>query len=169
MYTVIEGENFIEIRSSMPAGRRLVFFLLALFPLLAPYELLIRPDWQSIWHLFFVLAAVVSLGALVVSALLMWAALAGLNTMMRFDRADATVTYSISAPVVRRRTHRFPIDSITEVRVEEHDWSDGAPSYSLQVQLTDGRKFKTASTWSRERAEGTVQRVSDLVRRSSRV
>ena len=160
MFRVIEGKEAIEIQSYMPTGKRVLFFLLALFPLLAPYELIIQPNWRSYVNVFFLFAAVISAGALAVSAFLVWAAIAGLNSKLRFDRADGTVTYSVGAPIVRWRTHKYPIEAIAHLGVEKHDWSDGAPSYSFLTQMADGSKFKSGSSWSREEIEDIIQRVS---------
>ncbi len=43
MLRVVEEGNRLEIISPMPMGKRVLFAVLALFPLLAPYQLLIAP------------------------------------------------------------------------------------------------------------------------------
>ena len=169
MIRVIEGKEVIEIQSYMPAGLRVLFFLLALFPLLAPYELIIRPNWHSYLNVFFLFSALISVGALAVSAFLVWAAIAGLNSKVRFDRAEGTLTYSAGAPIVRWHFRQCPIESIALLRVEKNDWSDGAPSYSFLTQITDGSKFKSGSSWSSEEIEDIVQRVSTFLGMSTRV
>ena len=78
----------------MPAGWRLLFALLSLVPLLAPYELLVRVEWNDYFHPFFLLAAIVSAGAVAVSVFFLFSAAAGLTSRMRFDRARSTFTYS---------------------------------------------------------------------------
>jgi hypothetical protein len=160
MLKMSEREEVIEIRSYLPTSLRILFFLLAFFPLLAPYELLIQPNWYSIWNVFFLFAAVISAGALAVSALLFWAAVAGLNSKLVFDKTTGIMTYSVSAPIVRWRSQQHPIQEIAVLRVEKHDWSDGAPSYSFQTQLADGSVIRSGSSWSKEEIEDIVQRVS---------
>jgi hypothetical protein len=163
MFRVIENKEFLEIQSYLPVGQRILFLLAGFFPLLAPYELLIRPDWHSYRHLFFHLAAVISAGALAVSALLFWAAVAGLNFKVRFDKAAGILTWATGAPVVRWRAHRYPIQEIAHLRVETHDWSDGAPSYAFLTQMKDGRQFKSGASWSREEIEDIVQRATEFL------
>jgi hypothetical protein len=136
--------------------------------LLAPYELILRPAWQDYRTLVFLLAAGISVGALAVSALLVWAALAGLSSTLRFDRARGVLTYTSGAPIVRWRTHRRPIGDIAYVQVEEHDWSDGAPSYSFRAHMADGSEFRSGSSWSREEIEDIRQRVSAFLGLSDR-
>ena len=169
MFRVIESTEAIEIQSYMPTGQRVVFLVFALFPLLAPYDLIIRPNWQSYWNVIFLFVALISLGALAVSAFLVWGAIAGLNSKLRFDRADRTLTYSAGAPIVRWRTQRCPIEGIAQLRVEEHDWTAGAPSYSLVTQLADGTQFKSGSSWSKEEIENIVRRVSAFLGSATRV
>jgi len=163
MLKVIERKEILEIHSYIPTGQRVLFLILALFPLLAPYELMIRPNWQSFLNVPFLFVTVISVGALTVSLFLVWAAIAGLNSKLRFDRASGTLTYSISAPIVRWRTQLHPIESIAHLRVEHQDWSDGAPSYSFLTQMADGSIFKSGSSWSKEEIENIVQRVSTFL------
>jgi hypothetical protein len=44
MINIIENKEVIEIQSPMPTGRRILFGIIALFPLIAPYELIIKPQ-----------------------------------------------------------------------------------------------------------------------------
>jgi hypothetical protein len=68
MVTVIEEDDFIEIQTQIPTGLRVFFAALALFPLLAPYELLLQPDWDGYFTIFFLFSAVISAGAVSISA-----------------------------------------------------------------------------------------------------
>ena len=86
MPDTIETEGVLEIRDRVSLRTRVIFALLSLFPLLAPYELLILPKWEHRLHPFFLLCAFISIGAMTLSGLLVWAAIAGLNSRMRFDR-----------------------------------------------------------------------------------
>ena len=79
MLKVIETKEEIEIQSLMLIRQGALFLLLALVPLLAPYELIVRPHWQHYVNVIFLFAAAISAGAIAVSALLAWAALAGLR------------------------------------------------------------------------------------------
>lgn len=160
MLRVVEGKEVLEIQSYMPIGQRVLFLLFAFFPLLAPYELIIQPRWHSYLHVFFLFAAVISAGALAVSALLVWASIAGLNSQLRFDKTDGMLTYLVGAPIVRWRTYHCPLENIVRLHIETHDWSDGAPSYSFVTHLADGRRLKSSSSYSKEEIEDMVQQVS---------
>lgn len=149
MLKVTEKEGTLEIQSVTPAGLRILFLLLAVFPLIAPYELILQPKWESFFNLFFLFAAVISLGALTISGFLVWAAIAGLNFMTVFDRRSRMLTYTINAPVLSMRASEYSIDSIDQLRIEKQDWSEGRPSYSLNILLIDGSALKIGSSWLR--------------------
>jgi len=157
---LVETSDCLEVASPMPAGWRLLLVLLSLVPLLAPYELLIRVEWSDYFHPFFLLAAMVSAGAVALSVFFLFAAAAGLSSRMRFDRTRSTFTYSAVAPVVPSRTRTYPLASIERIEIEVHDWSDGAPSYSLKVVMSDRRAFSSASSWSQEEIERIKGRVA---------
>jgi hypothetical protein len=169
MLKFVESKDAVEIQSYMSTGRRSFFLLLALLPLLAPYELIYKPNWHNYLNGFFLFAAAISFGALAVSALLVWAAIAGLDSVLRFDRGAGTVTSTFGAPIVGWRTDQCPLKMVAIVRVDEHEWSDGAPSYSLMAQMTDGREFKTGSSWVKEDIEALVTSVSAFLGRPRRV
>jgi hypothetical protein len=152
-FLISRSADELDIRAPMPTGRRFFFLFIALIPCLAPYELLIRPGWENIANLFFLFAAVISAGAMAVSAFCVWAAIAGLDSRMTFSRARGLFTHSARAPVLPMRTREYAIDSIAALEVEKHDWSDGSPSYSFGVVLRDGRKLHLGSSWSKPEAE----------------
>jgi hypothetical protein len=143
----------MEIRMPMPRGNRILFLLLALFPMLAPYELIYRIEWNDYWNPFFLFAAGISGGALAVSAFLVWAAIAGLNTEMVFDKRLGIFFFAVQAPILRRRVQKFPLAWVRELDVETHEWTDGAPSYSLKAELLDGNAVSLSACWSRAEVE----------------
>lgn len=157
---VVESGDTFEIESPMPVGMRILLLLIALFPLLAPYELLLKPRWTDIVNVFFLFVALVSLGAMCVSALFAWAAVAGIRSRMTFDRARGLFTYTAWAPVMGTRSSRRRLDAIAALEIETHDWSDGAPSYFLGVVMADRQTFRSGSSWSREEVEAIRQRVA---------
>jgi hypothetical protein len=150
---LIEGADCLEIRSPMRIGLRVLLAVLGLLPLLAPYELLIQVEWEPFAHPFFVLAAIVSAGATALSALLLFAAVAGLSSRIVFDKGSGTFSHSSEAPVVKR-TRR--VHALSE-------WSDGAPSFYLRVTTNDGSVFDTASSWSRDEVERIRNRISEYL------
>lgn len=160
---VVESGDTLEIASPMPVGKRLFFLLLALVPLYAPYDLLFRVRWNDFRNIFFLFAALISLGAVALSAFLVWAAAAGIQSRMRFDRGWKRFTHTAWAPVMGTRTATSPLDAISALEVEKHDWSEGSPTYSLKVVTRNQRTFRTGSSWSREEVEALRQRVTSFL------
>jgi hypothetical protein len=163
MPKVIERGSTLEIQEHMPWGRRLLFLLLGLFPLIAPYELLVRPDWTSFVHFFFLISLVISLGAIFLSGLLIFIAFAGLSTLLRFDSNARTFTYIHYAPVVPFRRELIAFDTINRVEVEKHDWTDGEPTYSLRVHLEDDRTYKSASFYREDEARSALEKIESIL------
>ena len=153
MIQVSDNEERLDVVSQMPSGKRFLFALFALIPLLAPYELMLRVQWNDYRHPAFLLAAIISAGALALSVLFVFAAVAGLSSRMTLDAARSTFTYSAGAPIVPHRTRVLPLSSLESVHVRTHEWSDGAPSYTLMVKMSDGATFDSDSSWSREDIE----------------
>lgn len=160
MLTVIEGEDFIEIQSKLPTGQRVLFLVFSLIPWIAPYQLIIKPGWMDYFNVFFLIALVISLGAIVVSAFFIWAAIAGLNSLLRFDKRQGILSCSEGAPILKWRTTQCTMDAISSLRIEKHDWSDGSPSYTIQIVIHDGREFKSGSSWSLTEMQDILRRVS---------
>jgi hypothetical protein len=147
----------------MPGGQRALLLLLSLVPLLAPYELILRVDWQGYFNLPFLFVLVISTGAMALSALLIWGAIAGLSSCIRIDRRLGLISYSASAPVVPLQTTSFPLHAIERVQVAATEWSDGPPSFSLEFVLAGGRSIRSGSSWSRAEVEAVLERVAGFL------
>jgi hypothetical protein len=147
----------------MRPGMRVLLGALALFPLLAPYELIVKVKWESYLHPFFLLAAFISLGAIALSAFLLFAAVAGLSSQMVFDTGAGTFVYSSHAPIVRPALREYPLGAIVGVEVRERDWSDSAPSFHIGVVMDDGTVFESGSSWSRGEIESMGVRLRQFL------
>jgi hypothetical protein len=88
---------------------------------------------------------------------------AGLNSRLKFDGSDWTLTYSAGAPIVPWCTVQCAIESLDHVQVEKHDWSEGSPGYSLVAIMADGKSFKSDALWSRDEIEAIVKRVTEFL------
>ena len=163
---VVETAEILEVTSPMPTGRRVLFGLLALIPLLAPYELLLKPGWETVFHPAFAFAAIISLGAMFVSAFLLWAALAGLESRARFDLRRQTLTTAFWAPVVPLTQHTYSLRDLRAVRLEETEWSEGSPSYSLQIETIDGRSLRLMGEYDRGEVEAVQSRIARFLARA---
>jgi hypothetical protein len=167
MLRVVESQDRLEIVSPMPLLKRLLFLLLALVPLLAPYELLVAPGWESILNPFFGFAALISFGALAVSGFLAWAAIAGIEPTARFDRQRRTLTTVARAPVMPLQARTYSLDDLRAIEVETTEWSDGGPSYSLKIDTADGRAFKLLAEYDKAETEEVRRQISRFLSQPS--
>lgn len=163
MPELVEYTGRIEILSPMRPGMRVVLGLMGFFPLIAPYELIVRVGWESYANVFFAFAAFVSVGAMAVSGFLFFAAVAGLSSRLVFDAENGTLAYSAAAPVVPLRTVVYPMSDIESVEVGTREWSDGSPSYHVRVVLAGGKVLESGSAWVRGDVEAMVGRVREFV------
>ena len=158
MLRVVERGDELNITSPMTPGLRAFYLLIGVVPLAAPYELLIKPGWQTIFHPFFALAAIISGGAVALSALFVWIAVAGIESSARFDRRRRTLTTVERAPIMPTRTRTRPLDELRAIEVEKTEWSDSGPTYSLRLECADGQKLKLLASYARPEEAEAVRR-----------
>ena len=164
MLRVVESGDELNVTAPMTPGLRAFFFLIGLVPLAAPYELLIKPGWETIFHPFFALAAIISGGAVVVSALFVWASVAGIEAGARFDRRRRTLTTVERAPVMPTRTRTRPLDELRAIEIEKTEWSDSGPTYSLRLECADGLTLKLQAAYARpEEAEAVRRHIGNFL------
>lgn len=147
----------------MRAGMRILLAVLGLFPLLAPYELLLEVEWQHYLNPFFFIAVLISVGAIALSALLVFAAAAGLSSQLAFDKRTGTLRYHFEAPVIRRRKSEYLLSDINSIEVGMRDWSDSSPTYHLKVIVSDGTTFESGAAWDRSEIELIRGRVQQFL------
>ena len=115
MIQVSDNEERLDVVSPMPSWERVLFALFAMIPLFAPYELMLRVQWNDYRHPVFLLAVIISAGAVALSVCFVFLAVAGLSSRMTLDAARSTFTYSTRAPLVPRRTLVLPLFPLTPV------------------------------------------------------
>lgn len=157
------NDDELDVRAPMPPGRRIFLLLVALVPCFAQYQLLIRPRWESIANVCFLFAAVISIGAMAVSALHLLAAAAGMDSRMTFSRTQGVFTHSTRAPLMPRRTRKYRIDSIAGLEVGTRGWGEGSPSYSFDIVLRNRERLRLGSASSRSEAEAVRNRVEEFL------
>jgi hypothetical protein len=165
MPQLIERDGRVEIVSPMGPGMRVFLAVAGLFPFLAPYELLFRVDWNGYLNPFFAVALLVSLGAVAVGLFFLYGALAGVSSVFVFDARQRTFTCAASSILRPRRTWSYPFDELRDVDVRAHDWSDGPPTYALEVRAGD-RTLETGTSASREEVESWRAKVRPLLGRA---
>jgi hypothetical protein len=153
----------IDFRSTITPAMRVLLLAGAAIPLIAPYELLYEPRWNSALSVFGVFAILISLGALAVSALLAAAALFGLNEHITLDSRRGVVRYACKAAVLRGHCHEFPMSWVKSVALVSHYWEDGPPTYDLVISIAEHTDVQAGPFDDLAVAERHRQRVEELI------
>lgn len=162
----LDAANTIEFpKSPRSALSRPFLFLLGFVPLLAPYELLIRPTWPYGYSIGLLFVVLISAGAVYVSVLFWSAAIWGLNKYACFDAAAQKFTYGYETGATKYREKIIPFAQIEEVRLKTNSWTDGPPSYGMAVKIA-GERMKTLSVPSKEGAERCVSAINEMLRKA---
>ncbi len=162
MPTFLADPDQIVFTERMPAGVRIFLVLVGFVPFLAPYDLLIRPDWVG-FSLPLVFAIFVSLGAVAVGLFFIFSGLFGLNQELHFFGRTRTVEYAYSTPLIPIRRFRYQFGDIVETRVITHDWSESPSTYGVQVVFRDDRKTEVGSFAKEIDAEEALEKVRQLI------
>lgn len=144
---------------------RLAIVIAAMLPLLAPYQLLIKPVWSEISSIAWLFAFIISLGAITVSALLLLAAVFGINRQVEFNATDKTIRITESHLLQKKQKFEYAFDDIKEIEVVCHDWSDGPPTYKLCLTPNSGHTFDFGSFSTRTDAESVLSSLRTLLGR----
>ena len=153
--------------TTMSTKARIGFGLAALLPCLAPYNLLIRPSWADTSSVAFLFAAVISLGAIAVSVLLLLVAIFGVNRRVEFDTASKAVLVTESHLLQRTREVKYPFPDVVHLEVVSHDWSDGPSTYDIHLTPRTGKPFAFGDFSSRVKAEDTASSLRSIIGISS--
>ena len=141
MDTIREAGGRIEFSSEMPLGARLLILGAGLLPLLAPYELLIKPTWQE-FSLIWLFALSISAGAIATSLLAICVAMFGMSQHIRFDSTSRGLTYSFRTAGGRHGEKQYSFSDIETLAVRTHHWSEGPATYNLALKLRATREIE---------------------------
>jgi hypothetical protein len=131
--------------------------------LYAPYDLLFPLSrWKGV-SIFLVGAAVISLGATVLSLLFMAAVLLGVSSRVRFDGASRIVTYSWETAVTGLRVRQYAFEQIERLGIETHEWTDGPATHRLVADLKAGRSFEFGTFDARAEAERYLEKLKKII------
>ena len=147
----------------MGRGTRIFIGLLGLVPLIAPYDFLVKVRWNSYFNFPFLLALIVSIGAVFVSVMFVYAAAFSISIKITLDRRTQIFRHSSEAPTIRNKTEEHPLSHIQRLEVRETNWSDGPPSYNLQFVMEGDKVYEVGPFNSLAEVDQTLQRAKRFV------
>jgi hypothetical protein len=161
--STVDSSKLIEFSDRVPPLVRALIFVFGLIPLYAPYDLLLPLSrWNSL-SIFLVGAVAISLGATVLSLLLLAAALLGISSRVRFDGASRIVTYSWETAVTGLRVRQYAFEEIKRLGIETHEWTDGPATHRLVADLKAGRSFDLGTFDARAEAERYLEKLKKMI------
>jgi hypothetical protein len=162
MAGVIEADRQIQINEHVPAGARVFLFVVGLCPWIAPYQLLIKPNWTGFDFktLFF---SVISLGAIAVSLFFLVAALFGLNQTLTIDAKMRTIIYTYESAIAHLREKIYSFSQLKSIMTVTHGWTDGPSSHGLKFIFADGYKTEPGSFASLDEAHTLKSKIEQLI------
>lgn len=155
----------IELYTRLPWGTRLLLFVAGLVVLGATWQLT-RGAFNHARHPGAAFFLFLALGTLGLSLLLFGAALLGQSTRLTFDRSQSRLVYTRSTSILPPEVPVAAFGEVVKVQVVAESWSDGPPSYTLKVNLTDGTSLESGSTDSRREIEHARELVAGVLDRA---
>jgi hypothetical protein len=160
---VFESEECFVIQTRVGRGTRIFIGLLGLVPLIAPYDFLVKARWNSYFNFPFLLALIVSIGAVFVSVMFVYAAAFSMSIKITLDRRAQVFRHSTETPTIRNKTEEHPLSHIQRLDVRETNWSDGPPSYSLQFVMEGDKVYEVGHFNSLAEIDQILQRAKRFV------
>jgi hypothetical protein len=160
---VFESEECFVIQTRVGRGTRIFIGLLGLVPLIAPYDLLVKARWNSYFNFPFLLVLIVSIGAVFIGAMFVFAAAFSMSIKITLDRRTQIFRHSSESPTIRNKTEEHPLSHIQRLEVRETNWSDGPPSYNLQFVMEGNKVYEVGPFNSLAEVDQTRQQVQRFV------
>ncbi|WP_439815137.1 hypothetical protein [Zavarzinia sp. CC-PAN008] len=129
----VARDGVLAFHQPVTAAARALMALGGLVPLLAPYELLVRPQWLG-FSIATVFVLVICAGAVVVSALFLSTAILGVARTFVFDPRTRILTADDRGLFGRRKRH-YGFDDLGAIAMVADETTDSGTRYRLSIGL----------------------------------
>jgi hypothetical protein len=153
MDTIKQDVDKLEFISSLSPIVRIVFLLFGFIPLLAPYELLIKPSWNGKFSIGMIFFLIISIGAISISIYFISAALFGRSQRFQFDGANRVVRYRFKSIINPLREERYDFSQIEVLKIKVNEWDSRSDSYDISMKIRGKPEMKFGDFQSRQEAE----------------
>jgi hypothetical protein len=153
MDTIRHTSDKLEFISSLSPIIRIILALFGFFPLLAPYELLVKPDWPAGVSIAMLFMLAISLGAVGISLFLFAAAVLGRSQHFEFDAARRVVIYRFKTAVNPAGKEVYDFAQIESLVLKVHEWDSGPNSYDICLNIRGRREMTFGNFASQAEAE----------------
>ena len=163
MDTIRQTPETLEFIHSLSPVARILFALFGFVPLLAPYELLIKPSWQDGVSFVLVFFLVISLGAVFVSLFLFTAALFGRSQHFQFDASKRLLVYRFKTAFIPAGQEIYPFDRIESLEIKVNEWDSRPDTYDIVVKIAGRPEMKFGDFPSRPDAERNLTALQKML------
>jgi hypothetical protein len=163
MTIIQKNDSELIITEKVPAGLRIFLSILGLIAMtVAPYKLLIQPDWEG-FSLYLVIPLIISFGAILIGGIFIIAGIFGLNQTLIVSAKMKSIQYSYESVLLPLRKKTYKFTEITSLEIITHDWTDGPSTYGIQVNLSGGEKISTGSFKNENEAGHQITLIEQLI------
>ena len=141
--------------------------IMGLFPLLAAYELLIKPSWSGKINWLIPFFLLISIGAIVLSIFFICSALFGINQFIQIDSTNRIITRGYKAGLLRFRQNQYIFSEVEIVQLKVHKWTDGPPRHNIGLKAIGHREIEFGRFATKEEAEKYLSILEDMIKKSS--
>ncbi|MBT3313380.1 MAG: hypothetical protein HN390_02085 [Anaerolineae bacterium] len=157
-----ESARKLVFKTHLSTFERILFFIVGLFPLLAPYELLIKPSWNGEYGLIFFFFFLLSLGALSVSFFFIAATFLGRKEHYIFDAEKRVLVYRYKNVFIQNREENYPFSAIRSLWVKTSVWDSGPDTYDIALDVGKKRPYQFGQYAERKEAEEYFTRLQKM-------
>ena len=163
MDTIKQSADKLEFVSSFSPMARIIFLLFGFIPLLAPYELLIKPSWNGKFNIVMIFFLIISIGAVTISVFFISAALFGRSQHFQFDGAKRVLKYRFKTAINPFREERYDFSQIEILEIKANEWDSGSDSYDISMKIRGKREMKFGEFRSRQEAEYYLAALEKMI------
>jgi hypothetical protein len=167
MDNIEQSNDKIGFTSSLSLAARALIMIMGLFPLLAPYELLIKPSWNGKINWLILLVLLISTGAIVLSILIILTALFGINQFIQINSTNRIITHGYKPGVLRLRQNQYLFSEIEIVQLKVHEWTAGPPTYNIRLKAIGHREIEFGGFATQEQAEQYLSILKETIKKRS--
>jgi hypothetical protein len=163
MDTIKQSADKLEFISSLSPIARIIFLLFGFIPLLAPYELLIKPSWNGKFSIIMLFFLMISIGAISISIFFISAALFGRSQHFQFDGSNRVVNYRFKTALNPFREERYDFSQIEVLEIKVNEWDSRSDSYDISMKIRGNREMKFGDFTSRQEAEYYLAALEKMI------
>jgi hypothetical protein len=165
MDNIKQSNNKIEFTSHLSLAARALIMIFGLFPLLAPYELLIKPSWNGKINWLMVFLLLISIGAIVLSIFSICTALFGINQSIQINSTNRIITNGYKPGLLRFRQNQYLFSEIEIVQLKVHEWTDGPTTFNIGLKAVGHREIEFGGFATQEEAEKYLSILKEMIKK----